>query len=1423
MAAGNADGSIVISTVLDNSGFSKGSQRLLNAIRSLHSRVNLLQVTFKSLRVTVRAVNKVLKTGAVVALAGVTAEIVAAVTAAKKAVSVFKQFAGGLITKGLGGMASLLKGVGAGLLNFAKNAVVKAVDWIKSAVVEGLGILAQQDTQLRGVINDFNTALSGLKLNLASAFAPLVETVLPILTAFINKLSEAASYVGQFFSALTGRSTYKKVIPAQEDIAKGADKTTQSMGGETDAAKDLKKELMGFDDVNILHGPDNNNNNKIDQGTLSPVKTPTVQELPVDSKFGNLVDKLKAMWANADFTDLGRILGEKLRDALNSIPWDQIKGAAQKVAKSLATLLNGFIETPGLFEAIGVTLAQGLNTAFEFLNEFAKNFHFGSLGTAVGNGINAALGAIDWPLIYDTFRNWGTGIAQALSTFLQTTDWALVGETLANSINVIFTGLYAFVEEFDWNAFGGAILDSVVSTLTNIDWQLIYDTMSSLGRGIGEALNTALNNPEIWTQLFGVITQGINAVLTGLNEFLIAINWAEMGQNIGNGLNNAVEMFDWNLISDTLINLINGAFDLWYNFVTTFDFFKFGSHIGQTLSDAVNGINWEEGGASVAATINALLDALNGFVTTTDWESIGRAVIDVIGGFFGETDWSSVSALLGNAITALCNFLTGAISETDWESIPSEVKRVLGELLVGIDWSETASSVMELVGAALAAAIKLVVGLAEAVGDWIKDGVLGAVDYFGTAIEECGGNVVAGILKGISDAVVGIASWIYENIFKRFIDGFKEVFGIHSPADTMLEFGGYIMEGILNGIIDALVEIDTWIKENIFDPIVDGIKTLFGLDGGESTIFSGFGGDIIKGLLSGIINGLSDIATWLDTNVFTPITDGFKSLFGIGNEDSSIFSDFGGNLIEGLKNGLVDAIHGISDWIDTNITGPILGFFKDLFGIGSPSTIFMDYGGWMIEGLKDGLLNMIDGIGDWIDSNVTGPILGFFEDLFGIGSPSKVFNEYGGYLMEGLEGGIDENTGKVESALSGVNTSVDTAMTKMQRSVESTTGKAKSSIESNFGKAKTSAGTQTSGLYTETKNYMGKITDNVKSQTDSQYKYILNSWKGLALAMPGKMTDVKTKVSDGMGAIKTTVTDTMPSIKGSIDDTMKNITESVKTCSKGLAGIMRDGVGEIPGAISGSTYNAVTAAQGMASQISGAFNDQNWWQLGSNIGQGIYDGLLANNGSLRVLAWNTAVDMYNAAARALDIGSPSKKFYWLSEMITAGMTNGLEDTMDAPIDAIGSIAESMVDEADGVSPIIPISTEVDSALDGFSNVLDSFADRMTDSFAAMIHSMESIASGASFYVPAVAAGARVPYSVNSAAMSQNRSADLADAVRLMAAQNTGLTRQDLVEVMTSLAPLFRSEFYIGDEQVARHANSGNDRLNRRYSSTNATR
>ena len=82
-----------------------------------------------------------------------------------------------------------------------------------------------------------------------------------------------------------------------------------------------------------------------------------------------------------------------------------------------------------------------------------------------------------------------------------------------------------------------------------------------------------------------------------------------------------------------------------------------------------------------------------------------------------------------------------------------------------------------------------------------------------------------------------------------------------------------------------------------------------------------------------------------------------------------------------------------------------------------------DIGKNLIQGLIDGIKSMVGNVGNAV-KNVADKITGGFKSLFGIASPSKLFVEYGEYLDQGLAIGIKDNIKPIDSAMDSVYNSV---------------------------------------------------------------------------------------------------------------------------------------------------------------------------------------------------------------------------------------------------------------------------------------------------------------------------------------------------------------------------------------------------------------
>lgn len=553
---------------------------------------------------------------------------------------------------------------------------------LRGALVEGFKNMAQFNNGVNHTnraLSSLKSALTQLKNSFASAFAPILTVVAPILTKFINMISSAVTYIGMFFAALTGQKTFTKAVAVQEDYA-------ESLGGTADAAEDAAKAVKGYlsplDEINKMDSKDKGGSNSGGSGGVSPNQM--FEEVKVDSMFEGLADKFKKAWNEADFTEIGNSVGKSIKDGLDKIDWTGIKETCNKVASSIATFINEFVET------------EGLGT---------------SLGSTLGESINTAVGSIN--------------------TFLDKTKWDSVGKFIGDSLN------------------------SMVNT---VDW-----------KGIGH---------------------------------LFAQKW-------------------------------NDLFDVAGNFASTFDFSKFCSSLAGSVNQWAKDFNWEKNAKSLSDLAKGLLNTIVSLLENLNWQEIGNGVAT----FIATIDWSGIfrklSEGIGAALGGLAAFILGLIKPA-WDSV---VKW----------WKEKA----------------------------FEDGKF----------------TIKGLLNGILEAIKNIGTWIKNNIFQPFINGFKKAFGIHSPSKVMAEQGGFIVSGLLNGIKELPSKVGSFFKKVVksikdcFKSIPDWFKNTFS-DAWKKVkdVFSK-GGKVFDGIKEGILSGLKSVINKLIQGInkvisipFNGINDALKKI-----------------------------------------------------------------------------------------------------------------------------------------------------------------------------------------------------------------------------------------------------------------------------------------------------------------------------------------------------------------------------------------------------------------------------------------------------------------------------------------------------------------------------------------------------------------
>jgi hypothetical protein len=511
---------------------------------------------------------------------------------------------------------SVSSGLGGGLKNILKytlgiRSLFVLVNKLRSALVDGFKNLSQYSGETNNSLSMLMSSLTQLKNAFAVAFAPILNVVAPILNSIIQKIISVVNTFGQLTSALTGKTTYIKAKKVQQDYAKSLNSNAASATNAKKANEELQRTILSFDQINKMddNSSSDSDNGIADTGGLSPSDMFDTQSIP--SRIKGIADMIKQAWKNADFTDIGTMVGNKLNAALNSIPWDKIRNTCNKIAKSIATFLNGFIEAVD-WKLVGNTFAQGINTVFDAANTFAENFHWKSLGDAIGNGVNGALGGLDWNLIQETVHNIATGITDTLNSFIQTTDWALVGQSFGNGINTILDFFYTGINNFDWTGAGTALAEFVNNAINTIDFVKLGQTVSDGVKGVFD---------------FGI------AAIEG-------VDWPTVGEKVWDGLS----AIDWSGISDKFFELLGAAFG------------GLSAFLGGFISDAVAGAQKyfqkkiEECGGNISLGI--LKGIKDGIVGIGEWivDHVFTPFIDGFKKAFGIHSPSTVMAEQGGFV-----------------------------------------------------------------------------------------------------------------------------------------------------------------------------------------------------------------------------------------------------------------------------------------------------------------------------------------------------------------------------------------------------------------------------------------------------------------------------------------------------------------------------------------------------------------------------------------------------------------------------------------------------------------------------------------------------------------------------------------------------------------------------------------------------
>ncbi len=198
-------------------------------------------------------------------------------------------------------------------------------------------------------------------------------------------------------------------------------------------------------------------------------------------------------------------------------------------------------------------------------------------------------------------------------------------------------------------------------------------------------------------------------------------------------------------------------------------------------------------------------------------------------------------------------------------------------------------------------------------------------------------SILQGIIDGIGDMIDKVVTAV-KDVAQKMIDGFKKLFGIHSPSKVMDGFGIDILQGLINGIKSMVNKLIDSVKEFV-NKMIDTIKNKF-------EDFKTSGKTLIDNFVTGIVNTAENIYNAVRTFLSEMVTT-------IKNKVSD-FIQAGKDLIGGIVKGIGEKVGEAVDSVK-NLGSKVIEGAQNIFKTNSPSKVFTDIGQYCVDGLALGI------------------------------------------------------------------------------------------------------------------------------------------------------------------------------------------------------------------------------------------------------------------------------------------------------------------------------------------------------------------------------------------------------------------------------------------------------------------------------------
>lgn len=789
-------------------------------------------------------------------------------------------------------------------------------------------------------------------------------------------------------------------------------------------------------------------------------------------------------------------------------------------------------------------------------------------------------------------------------------------------------------------------------------------------------------------------------------------------------LKDAITAGNWYEVGQIIADGLNTGMQIvddWINNVFRPMGVKWAGIIATILNGLVDGFDWSLLGKTIADGLNAAFDIANTFLTTFNFENLGKGVGTAINSFFTNTDWNLIGQTIANGIMAAVNFAYGAITTVDFLAIGSHIADLLNSAIATANFSRIGATI----GGALRGAIQAAFGFVENIDfDQLSEKIKAAAEAFLAEMNavdpRTGLNGWQELGTALADAANGIVQAFESIPWGEVAKGVGETistFLSKANIEVKLALGALVITKIASVLLGSAV------GQGIGKAL--GGKILTSLSGAWPKL-----GGSIKGALSSLGTAISSFAT-TDILAASAGQIGVAILSGlfIGGEIGKLIDNhIIGPLIEALGGDQVTAeLYKNFHWFGEG------GFFDEMWDesdtfLGNVKT-WGDALGMMFSDAWSGIKSAVAPAWEGIKSGLS--------TAWG-GIKTAASTAWGG-ISSAVSGAWSTVKSGVSTVAENVKTGLSTTWENIKTTASSAWGNVKTTVTTAFTNAKTSLSTTAANI----KSNISAAWSNVKSNTSSAWNNIKTSittnFNNAKSAISTTASNIKSNLSQTWSSVKSTATQTWSNIKSSVSSTFNNLKSSLS----GTAGNIKSSISSTWSSIkstASSKWSEITST--VSSKWSGLKNilkQSDWTSIGSNLVSGLKNGISNAWSSLTTSVGNLCASLLSKVKSAFGINSPSKKMAEIGAFLDAGMQKGIEGNQGKVLSTAKNLAAAVTKGMTPDSPEIDISSA--ETVDGLSMIATTLSG-IAGQFRAIA---DMLASMGGLVVPQIATGTVVPY------------------------------------------------------------------------------